>query len=515
MTTRSPADDTATVTGTGTATQWRRLDARVLAVFPLRQAGALVPLVVVALVGGRGQGIWQLVAALAPVLVVLAAALARWATVRYRVDGEHVELRGGLVSRERRSLRRDRVRTVDLRANPAHRLFGLTAVEIGTGSHTGKEGRLILDAVTVAEGERLRTELLRRASGGPPADEHAEAAEPAVAAVEVARLRVSWLRYAPLTGSGLVAVGAVVGTAFRVANDLGIDLVGWSTARTAIAELTGVPVAAGLAALVAATLALAGLGSLVVYLESWWRYRLTREPDDTLRLRRGLLTTRSLSLEQGRIRGAEVTEPLPLRLVGGARCAAITTGLDAKTSGRGALLPPAPAAEAHRVAAAALRLAEPAAGTDAPLVRHPPAALRRRLTRAVTPALGLAALGWLLGTTVPGFGWAWPTALLAPPLGALLAADRYRTLGHALRPDCLVISQGSLVRRRVALRRRGIIGWRVRQSPLQRWAGLVTLDAVTAAGAGRYSVVDVSLARAVDLVDQVNPGLLPDSLGGA
>jgi putative membrane protein len=221
-----------------------------------------------------------------------------------------------------------------------------------------------------------------------------------------------------------------------------------------------------------------------------------------------LLTTRSLSLEQGRIRGAEVTEPLPLRLVGGARCAAIITGLDAKTSSRGALLPPAPRAEAHRVAAAALRLADRADATEAALGRHPPAALRRRLTRAIVPAAGLAALSWALAD-VPGFGWAWPAALLVVPLAALLASDRYRNLGHALRPDCLVISQGSVIRRRVALRRRGIIGWRLRQSPLQRRAGVVTLDAVTAAGAGRYSVVDVPLARAVDLVDQVNPGLLP------
>ena len=71
-----------------------------------------------------------------------------------------------------------------------------------------------------------------------------------------------------------------------------------------------------------------------------------------------------------------------------------------------------------------------------------------------------------------------------------------------------MIGYGSLVRRRVALQRRGIIGWRLRQSPLQRWAGLVTLDAVTAAGKGHYSVVDISPARAVELVNRVNPGLL-------
>jgi putative membrane protein len=507
---------------------WQRLDPRVLAVFPLRQAGALIPVVGVLLISGQGQGGWHLVAALAPVLVVLAMGLSKWATVRYRVGGERVELRSGLIHREQRSLRRDRVRTVDLRANPAHRLFRLTVVEIGTGSSTTKEGRLSLDAVTVAEGERLRRDLLDRspvraasrpaagpASTGPAGTDRAAPAPgtarpdhvtpPVGSGVEVARLRPSWLRFAPLTASGLVAVAAIAGTVFRVASDAGVDVTNSATLHAAGDEFSAVPLWVAVVALVAAVLVVAGLGSLAVYLEGWWGYRLTREPDDTLRLRRGLLTTRSLSVEQSRMRGAEVAEPLLLRLVRGARCAAITTGLDAKTSNRGALLPPAPRAEAHRVAAAALLLDDPAAGTDAVLIRHPPAALRRRLTRALLPSVALVAVAWAL----PELGWLWPAVLLVLPLAAVLAADRYRNLGHALRPDYLVISQGSLVRRRVALQRRGIIGWRLRQSPFQRWAGVATLDAVTAAGAGRYSVVDLPLATAVELVDRVNPGLLP------
>lgn len=325
----------------------------------------------------------------------------------------------------------------------------------------------------------------------------------------MARLRPSWLRYAPLTASGLIAVAAIVGTAFRVAGDLGVNLADWSALHAAGDEFTAVPLWLGVTVLTLAVLAVAGLGSLALYLESWWDYRLTREADGTLRLRRGLFTTRSLSLEQARIRGAEVIEPLALRLVGGARCAAVTTGLDEKSSGRGALLPPAPTVEAHRVAAAALRLSDPADGTAAALVRHPPAALRRRVTRAVAPAVGLTALAGWGHDAAPWLDWTWPSAVLLVPLAALLGTDRYRNLGHALRREHLVISRGSLVRRRVALQRRGIIGWRMRQSPLQRRAGLVTLDAVTAAGSGHYSLVDLTRARAVSLVEQITPGLLP------
>jgi putative membrane protein len=495
---------------------WRRLHPRMLAVFPLKQAGTLVPLLAVALIGGHGTGNWQMLAAVVPGAAVLMIGAAEWFTVRYRVSQDRVELRGGLLRRQQRSVRRDRIRTVDLRASPVHRLFGLSIVEIGTGSGTTKVGRLSLDAVSSVEAERLRHELLDRspAAGHPtPCAEVRSAwavlAAPPEPGTPVAQLQLSWLRFAPLTTSGLVAIAAIVGTTLKVTGDLGVDLVDAGTLRRASNQLSSLPLWLTSSILVASVLVVAAVGSLVIYLGAWWNYRLSREADDTLRLRRGLLTTRSLSIEQRRMRGAEVTEPLLLRLAGGARCAAVTTGLDAHTSSHGMLLPPAPVAQAHRVAAAALQLADPSAATGADLVRHPPAALRRRLTRVLLPAAGLVALAWWLHLAVPALAAAWPIAVLALPLALLLGADRYRNLGHALRPEYLVIGQGCLVRRRVALQRRGIIGWRLRQSPLQRAAGVITLDAVTAAGAGRYSLVDISPARAAYLVEQVNPGLLP------
>lgn len=489
-----------------------------LAVFPLKQAVALVPLLILLLIGGRGDARWQLTAAVVAPTVLVALGTLRWLTVRYRVGAERVELRSGLLNRQHRSVRRDRVRTVDLTASPVHRVFGLTVVEIGTGSRAAREGRLSLDAVTVREGERLRLDLLDRSPGAPapvevrPVDTGPEPAgshpvDPA-AAEPIARLRLSWLRFAPLTASGLVALGSVVGAAFQLAGELDgfTDL---DVLRRADDTLGAAPLWLAVLTLGVAVLLVGALGSLVIYVESWWRYRLTREPDGTLRLRRGLLTTRSLSIEQRRLRGAEVSQSLPLRLFGGGRCAAVTTGLDATAGVGGALLPPAPVSEAHRVAAAALRLPDPTLATAAELRRHPPAALRRRLTRALVPAAVLITAAWWIARTVPPLSPLWPAVLLVLPVAAALGVDRYRNLGHTLSPEYLVIGHGSVVRHRVAVQRRGIIGWRLRRSPTQRRAGLVTLDAVTAAGSGRYSVVDVPLDWAVRLVDEITPGLPP------
>jgi putative membrane protein len=155
------------------------------------------------------------------------------------------------------------------------------------------------------------------------------------------------------------------------------------------------------------------------------------------------------------------------------------------------------------VAAAALR-ADPAEVTRAPLRRHPRAAFRRRLTRAVVPAAALVAGAWLAD---PWWAGAGITSLVLLPAAVWLAVDRYRGLGHALTARHLVTRIGGLRRRTVALQREGVIGWTFRQSIFQRRAGVITAEAVTAAGRGGYLVLDVAADDAVALADAVTPDL--------
>ena len=104
--------------------------------------------------------------------------------------------------------------------------------------------------------------------------------------------------------------------------------------------------------------------------------------------------------------------------------------------------------------------------------------------------------------------WPVPASLVLLPVAALLAEDRFRSLGHALAGHVLVVRQGSLVRRRVMLVREGVIGWNLRQSLFQRRAGVVTLEATTAGGRQRYAALDVPVDVAVRLADEAVPGLL-------
>lgn len=498
---------------------WRRLDARMLAVYPVKQLKALVPLLVLVLVGGRHDTAWRVGGAGIVLATVVGLGVLRWSTIRYRVDHERVELRGGLFNRQHRSLRRDRVRTVDLTATLVHRILGLSVVEIGTGSQSGSESRLSLDAVSQTEAERLRRELLARSpvttavptrAVPPPGAGSPAVTTPSDPGRVLARLRPSWIRFAPLSTSGVVALSAAAGLAFQIAGDLQVHLDDLDILARAGGRLEAVPLWTVLMAAVVGLTLLGAVGSVVIYLESWWGYRLTAEPDATLRLRRGLLTTRSLSIERSRMRGAEVSRPPLLRLFGGARCFAVTTGLKDRSGNGGALLPPAPVIEAHRVAAAALSVDDAALATAAPLRRHTRTALRRRLTRTLVPAaLPVVLAWWLTPELAPGFGRLWPLSMLVLPIAAAIGFDRYRNLGHALTPGYLVLGPPSCTQRRIALRRDGVIGWRLRQTVFQRRAAVMTVDVVTAAGRGRYPIIDLPVVWALELVDAVDPGAVP------
>jgi len=479
--------------------EWHRLDLRMLVVRPLNELLGLIPVLVGLIVLGGGDK-WRIMMSVGVIVVVVLFGLLSWFTTRYRITDEQVELHTGLLVRKRLAVPRDRIRTVDLTAKLGHRLFGLSAIRVGTGQHekAGEGGGVTLDAVSSQEAERLRQLLLDRArvivvstdAGAPP---H-EASRP------LAKFDPRWLRFAPLTLSGLVAVGGTFGVLMNYAQELDLRRSAFSGLHDVVEWITSAPLALTIAVLLGVVLVLAVIASLLVYVVQFWGYRLTREDDGTLRVRRGLLTTRSVSVDEDRLRGVEVQEPLLLRLGRGARTTAVATGLGTKGESS-LLLPPAPVAEAHRVAHEVLRERE--SPTRAPLRRHPLVALRRRVVRAVLPVLLLAGV---LAFFAPS--WTWQAALALLPFAALMGWDRYRALGHALTDRYLVTRSGSALRETVALQRGGIIGWRVSRSFFQRRAGLATVSATTAAGDGVYHVIDVDEESGLLLADAAVPDLL-------
>ena len=94
------------------------------------------------------------------------------------------------------------------------------------------------------------------------------------------------------------------------------------------------------------------------------------------------------------------------------------------------------------------------------------------------------------------------------PVAVVLALDAYRSLGHGISGGYLVARSGTVRRATVALQRGGVIGWTVKQSVFQRRAGVLTLTATTAAGAGAYSVYDAAEGEGLAFAAEAVPGVL-------
>ncbi|MFD7920821.1 PH domain-containing protein [Streptomyces sp. NPDC059740] len=483
-------------------TDWRGLDRRTLLVHCGWLGAPLGSLGLTALAtGGRiERGTWLTLAGLTLAFVaVLAAGLVRRSRTAYRVTDEALEVRSGLLTRRRRSIPLHRVRTVDLTASPLHRLLGVTVLRAGTAGMG--EGELALDALSVPEAERLRTRLLARAGA------QATDGDPVVS-----RLNWRWLRYAPLTFWVVGGVLAVAGTVYRTLDGVGMEPWRLPWIRHAFAEFGASALWLTVPAALLGVLALGVLGALVLYGENWWGYRLEWTGTRDLRVRRGLVATRAVTVERARLRGVVLREPLLLRAGGGALLDAVAGGLGDREDNRRrrALLPPAPRDEALRTAAGVLRRPLPE-----PRSRPHPDALRRRRIRGlllvvVPGTLALAVPGvWCAPVLLP---WAGVHLVLAGLVARWLARDAYRSLRHGLDGDHLVVRSGTFSRDTVVLRRDAVVGWTFTDSPFGRRAGMVTLTAAVAAGEEGYRLRDLPAADAPAFAAGATPGVLEEFL---
>ncbi|WP_143342684.1 PH domain-containing protein, partial [Crossiella equi] len=455
----------------------------------------------------RGEVKAQALITLAAVGVVFVGyvgySLIEWAKTYYRVTPEAVEVRTGLVIRRLRVLRLNRIRNVDLTASPLHRLAGVTTLRIGTTASTEQAKEVKLDGVPAALARTLRTELLAHTRRDAARDPLVSAWNP------------RWIRYAPLTFWVFGGVVIVSGAGYRALEVIGLEPWRIPVVRQLFSDFGAsalwltIPLA-----LLALTL-LGVLGAIALYVENWWRFRLEWQGEGLLRVRRGLFTTRSVSVERQRLFGVLLAEPLPLRAGGGASVRVVAGGLGnaEEERGRGSVLPPAPRAEAVRVTAGVLREPSPVAGAE--LTPHPRVAFRRRVLRgllSVTLPLLLVQgfLGWLLTDVL--LHTAWSTALASVPFVLWLARDAYRSLGHGLAGPYLVTRSGTFSRDTVALRRTDVLAWTFSDTPFSRRAGVVTLTAAVATAAGGYAAPDLDAATAPAFAEEAVPGILTEFL---
>ncbi|MGY5763631.1 PH domain-containing protein [Brachybacterium sp. DNPG3] len=320
------------------------------------------------------------------VLIALAmigvlVSLVSWRRTSYAVDDDGVALHSGLISRSREFAPRSRIESVSVERPLLARLAGLAKVRIEVAG--GSDSHLEIQYVTAEDAERLRRRILRVAAGGeagaavggavagsavaapsaaggsPTTTEEGDAAadSPAVAGTAPGA--------APLVASSESrAEGLVEALHERLDDDFSegepiaevpVERLLRSLLRDpgflggALASAAGVAVAAGFAIardgfspamLIALVPAVIALPKFVLgRIEAGWGF-VSRIAPSGLRMRRGLLNTRTDSIAAGRIQMLEVSRPLLWRAPAWTAVSATVAGIDdAEDSGDLSVLP--------------------------------------------------------------------------------------------------------------------------------------------------------------------------------
>ncbi len=467
---------------------WLRLSPRMLLVHPVHEVLRQIPVLLGSVVLGSATGnpLW----AVAALVATVGVGIARWFTTTYRIDAEEVQLRAGVLQRRVLSVPRNRIRSVSTDARLLHRLLGLTVLRVSTGQEARGDDAFALDAVEAGQVPHLRADLL--------ADSLAVAADTGSPGRVLARWEPAWLRYSPLSFTGLAMIAAAAGLLYQAGAGALLRNSGLAEDGRDAAQRFGV------AATAAAVVIVVLVGSVVLsVLRSLVSYGnlLLRRDADVLHLEHGLLRRQEHTYDMRRLRGGTLREPLLVRAFGGARLDAVMTGVGGAGEAS-LLLPPCPAATAREVLSDLIDSEDEVTG---PLRSHGVAATRRRWTRAlVLPALiGVALV--VAGVAGTLSIWAWVAWVVLTACCALLGADRVRSLGHRVGNGWLVARAGSIERRRDCIAGAGIIGWTVRQTFFQRRSGVATLIAATAAGEKAYRVLDVPAEVAWSIAAAASP----------
>ncbi len=232
-------------------------------------------------VPSRKEALVSLGVLAAVVVVVGVYGLLAWQRSAYRVEADALRLHKGVLFRQERQARLDRLQAVDVVRPLLARFFGLAELKLEVAG--GDDSTITLSLLREDEAQQLRNTLLARAAGLSYEGEQApEAPEHELLVVPVGRTLESFARTPTSVVAAVVLVAGVVTVAVTRQYAL------------AAAFFPGV----------------LGLVSAVwSRFTSAFGFRVATSPDG-IRLHHGLLTTRSQTVPPGRVQAVRVRQPL-------------------------------------------------------------------------------------------------------------------------------------------------------------------------------------------------------------
>ncbi len=440
-------------------------------------------------------------AGVAVLLMVIAAAVAyvQWRFARYRITDDALEFHKGIVFRQQRHARLDRLQAVDVVQPLVARIFGFAKVSIEVAG--GEDSSVQLEFLRLGDAEALRNEILALAAGRRVARQDAASgtdapvpvapkpalspadvnplslgevrteveAEPEreVYSVPLSRLALSLLRSSGAIAAGLMApviVGlAVAATRSNDVREVLLGVIGGS-----VAGLVG------------------AVGGVFAYTFSQVNKGFgfkAAVAGDGIRLRHGLVETRRQTVPPGRVQAVRMRQTLLWRGKDWWAMTINVAGYQQNQEAVSTLLPVGPREEAEL----ALRLVFPRIAHD---LMDPDAA------PAASDDLPSVLAAAMEGTGGEG-GF-----IASPPSARWLDPWQWRRRGVAATEDALIIRRGRITREVFVVPHERTQSLKLEQGPLQRMLGLASVVVHSTQGAVKPAAHHLAVADALRLLDE-------------
>jgi putative membrane protein len=381
----------------------------------------------------------------------LTSGIVRWRTTRYRVEGDVIHHRSGLLRVADTHVPVGRVEALDVHIGPLQRLFGLQAVDVQTGAG-GKGGEISLPALSAQAVEELRAAIREP---GAPADAPAAPVTPSGPSRTLAGRD---LLLAAVTAGQLGVIVPVLAGAGQVVQQLVNSRSDEEEALSLLPDRPGVWILA-VAALLLVAWGLSTLGALVAF--SGFS---VRRDGDRLHIRRGFVQRSEATVAVHRVRAVRVVQGLFRAPFGLAALHVEVSGYADEAAAARTLFPFVRLGEVPELLGELLpELADDPRG----LARPPARARRRYLLWPTVAGLVAGAAAWVAG--------AGPWPLLAACVGLGYGWLMWRGAGWRLRDGRLAVSRRRLAVTTVLAPSRYRESQTVSQSLFQRRAGLASL----------------------------------------
>jgi len=409
----------------------------------------------------RTEALVTLAAIAAAAVVGGVYALLAWRRARYRIDGESLQLRTGVLFRQERQARLDRLQSVDVVRPLLARFFGLAELSLEVAG--GGDSAIRLSLLREADAQALRSTLLARAAGlHYEGDVAPEAPEREVLTVPIGRTVESLLR----NGSTLIGLLMLVGVAIAAV-----------VLRSPAPLVAVIPIGVGV------------VGLLWSRFTGGFGFRIATSPDG-VRLHHGLMTTRSQTVPPGRVQAIRLRQPLLWRGRDWWRVEVNVAGYGGRGSGQDGqvdehlLLTVGTRAEALAVASLVLPELAGSAAVDDPAQREPDGLSVELIDAGLT---GKGSAGGFIASP--------RSARLLDPIG-------WRRHGVRVTTSVLLVRRGVVVRELDVVPHARTQSLGLQQGPLQRRLGLASFVLHSTVGPVHPSVQHLPALAAAKLLQQ-------------